>query len=133
MRRVSKTNLSKIPRGLPRGVFIPSDSTSRYDMAEKIAEAVEVTHCKALIFIGEVWVGDYPEDEKDYVPARLQVDRKEAISILAATPNKTIDYYIPFHRGENGEIVFEELTILEKGEWPFLFKVQKVWEDQIKE
>jgi len=113
--------------------FNPSDSTSRYDMAEKIAEAVEVTHCKALIFIGEVWVGDYPEDEKDYVPARLQVDRKEAISILAATPNKTIDYYIPFHRGENGEIVFEELTILEKGEWPFLFKVQKVWEDQIKE
>ncbi len=110
--------------------FSPSDSTSRYGMAETIAETVEATHCKAIIFIGEVWIGDYPKNEKDYVPARLQKDKKEAIEILAATPDKTMSYHIPFHKEENGEVVLEELTILEYGEWPFLFKVQKVWENQ---
>lgn len=115
----------------PRMIALqPHNPTSRFGMAESIAEMVEETHCKALIFISEVWIGDLPKEGEDYVPARLQENRREAISVLAATPNRLSEYQLPFHRNEKGEIILDEQERRENGAWPFLNKVREVWEYQ---
>ena len=110
--------------------FVPENPVNRFNMAENIADIAEETHCKAIIFISEMWLGDVPKNKKDYIPARLQENRKEAVSILAATPNKIKSILVPFHR-ENGKIVLEKEQLEKVTEWPFLSKLQKVWKNQL--
>lgn len=111
----------------PRMVFFkPENPASRFSMAENIADIAEETHCKAIIFISEVWIGDIAKEKKDYIPARLQKNKKEAVSIVAVTPSQTKSILLPFHR-QDDKIILEKEQYEKTTEWPFLNKLNKVW------
>lgn len=116
----------------PRMVFFdPHHPSSRYSMGEEIARVAEETNCRAVIFISEVWIGDFPKNKNDYIPARNQKDRKEAVSIVAITPEKTKEILLPFSRKDE-KIILEEEKVSSLNEWPFFTKLQEVWSKQNK-
>jgi len=107
--------------------FDTKDPSARFGMAESIADMAEETKCKSIIFISEVWTGKFPKNDKDYIPARLQKNKKEAVEIVAITPDKMKTIHLPFYR-KNGKIVLEKEAYDISQEWPFFNKLKKVWE-----
>ncbi len=109
--------------------FVLSEPTARYSAAERIADMVEQTHCKAIIFLSEVWIGDLPKKGESYVPARYQKGKKEAISLFSATPTKTRHIHLPFSR-EGEKIILGKESVADDRNWPFFNKLFKVWVNQ---
>ncbi|MCX6722710.1 MAG: hypothetical protein NT094_01420 [Candidatus Staskawiczbacteria bacterium] len=109
--------------------FVPDGPISRFSIAESIADIAEETHCRAIIYISEIWVGNIPEKKEDYIPARLQKNKREAVHILAVIPNKIKGIVLPFHR-KNKKIILDKETFNDFPikNYPFFNKLQKVWE-----
>jgi hypothetical protein len=103
----------------------------RFLMGDTIAEKIEESHCKALIYVGEIWRGKIGDKGDLPLPPRLQEDRKEALMIIAAAPKKLMINMVDFERdGENitfGETYEKEVEI---HEMPLLAKTYEIWEYQ---
>jgi len=110
--------------------FDLEDSFARFSMAESIADMAEETKCKAVLFISEVWIGDFPKKGDDYVPARLQKNKKEAVEIVAITPDKIKTIHLPFYRDNEKIVLGEELYDINQ-EWLFFNKLKNNWKNII--
>ncbi len=118
---------NKPPMIIQLGMDNPAD---RYAIMDRLAEQVEETHCTAVVFVGEVWIGNYPKSGEEFVPARYQKDKKEAVSILAASPDKVEEYLMDIERGSEVLPTLGAERLNEGGTFPMLSRIQRVWEYQ---
>lgn len=114
---------------VPMHIFLGlDDPASKYLVFEDLAEKVEETHCEALILVCETWIGDIPEESEEYIPAYIQ-KKKECIWLIAATPEKTEQYYIPIIRSKDNEPSLSEVEKADSIEPPYsLDRIYKNWD-----
>lgn len=102
------------------------DNVNKYLVFEKLAETVEETGCEALIVVTEVFSGNLPKESEEYIPAYIQ-KKKEFISLVAATPDKKMEYQIEIVRDKDGKTILKNEEEVEVVNYS-LDRIYKNWE-----